>query len=219
MHLIYSAIDTARIRRFKADRPGEAELREKFGLPAGKQLYTFVGRLTPQKRPVEFLKLALRRIRYEDEFFVLVGDGELAGEAEAFITQHGLLNVKRIPYIANTLELNAISSGIIFTSAYEGLPIAMLEAISMGVPCFATDVGDIADVLHEYNCGEVFPVAMAADDLAAAFEAWLARREEYASSASMREEDILERFSSGNIAEQYVACWQAAMGEYKGSTS
>ena len=219
VHLIYSAIDTMRIRRFKASQPDEAALRAKFGLPQGKRLFTFVARLTPQKRPVEFLKLALQRIQHEDEFFVLVGDGELAREAEEFISKHALHNVKRIPYIENTLELNAISSGIIFTSAYEGLPIAMLEAISMGVPSFATDVGDIGDVLHEYCAGEVFPVAMAAEAVATAFAAWLWRREEYAVSLREREDDILERFSSRNIAEQYVACWQTAMGEYRRRTA
>lgn len=219
VHLIYSSIDTARIRHFKESLPDASTLRTKFGLPEGKRLYTFIARLTPQKRPIEFLKLALRRLKYEDEFFVLVGDGELAGEAEAFISQHGLHNVKRIPYIANTLELNAIASGIIFTSAYEGLPIAMLEAIAMGVPGFATDVGDIADVLREYGGGEVFPVALEADDVSGAFEAWLARREEYAAGLHSCEDDILERFSSGNIAEQYVACWQAATGEYRRRTA
>ena len=216
VHLIYSAIDTPRIRHFKANLPEVSTLRTKFGLPEGKRLYTFIARLTPQKRPIEFLKLALRRLKHEDEFFVLVGDGELAGESEAFISQHGLNNVKRIPYIANTLELNAISSGIIFTSAYEGLPIAMLEAIAMEVPCFATDVGDIADVLREYSGGEVFPVTLEADDVTEAFESWLTRREEYAASLHLRSEDILERFSSTNIAEHYVACWQKAAAEYTG---
>lgn len=215
VHLVYSAIDTERIRRFKAAQPSEAELREKLGLPIGKRLYTFVARLTQQKRPVEFLKLAMRRIQHEDEFFVLVGDGELARESEDFIDKNVLHNVKRIPYIENTLELNAISSGIIFTSAYEGLPIAMLEAISMGVPGFATDVGDIADVLHKYHGGEVFPVNMQADDVALAFEDWLVQCGEYSSSLRSLEGEILERFSSENIAEEYVTCWQAAMDEYK----
>jgi len=215
VHLVYHAIDTSRIRRFKAALPDEGALREKFGLPRGKRLYTFVGRLTPQKRPGKFLDLALRRIRHDDEAFVLVGDGELAKEVELFIGKQGLHNVKRIPYIQNILELNAISSGIIFTSAYEGLPIAMLEAISMGVPCFATDVGDVANVLHEYGGGEVIPVDIGAKDLEAAFEAWLARRDVYSASLRSREDDILERFSSRNIAEQYVTCWQTAMGEYR----
>lgn len=219
VHLIYSAIDTVRIRLFKATQPTDAALREKFGLPAGKRLYTFVARLSPQKRPVEFLKLALQRKSQEHEFFVLVGDGELAGEAEAFIARHTLNNVKRIPYIANTLELNAISSGIIFTSAYEGLPIAMLEAISMGVPCFSTDVGDIADVLYQYGGGGVFHVVTETVGVTKSFEAWLAQREGYANKLRLHEEEILNRFSSENISAQYVTCWQQAMGEYKGMKS
>jgi glycosyltransferase involved in cell wall biosynthesis len=214
IHLIYSAVDTARIRRFKQSKPKHDSLLLKFGLPAGKQIFTFVGRLTQQKRPIEFLRLAKERLKFDDEFFVLVGDGELASETQTFIKINDLQNVKCIPYIENTLELNAVSDGIIFTSAYEGLPIAMLEALAMGVPAFATDVGAIADVLTEYDGGVVIPVTLPASDVYKAFENWLRHRSDYVKSLVKNEQAILERFSSKNIAQQYVTCWESAMKQY-----
>ncbi|WP_431688714.1 glycosyltransferase [Hahella sp. NBU794] len=214
-HLIYSAVDTLRIQQFKQSQPDKAELRKKFGLPQGKRIFTFVARLTQQKRPLEFLKLAKLRGGNQDEYFVLVGDGELADEANAFIEKNELKNVKRIPYVENTLELHAVTDGIIFTSAYEGLPIAMIEALAMGVPAFATDVGDIADVVSEYYGGGVISVNLSDININSEFEDWLKNHQEYQVELKAREQDILDRFSSSNIAKQYVECWDGAIRQYK----
>ncbi len=217
IRLIYSAVNTSRIRSFKQSSPDPLTIKLKLGLPVDKKIFTFVARLTPQKRPLEFLHLAKQRLRYTDEYFVLVGDGELAPQALDFINQHALNNVMRIPYIEETLDLHAVSDGIIFTSAYEGLPIAMIEALAMGVPTFATDVGDIADVLAEYGAGTVVPATWSIDRVHEAFVAWLQRRGEYAANLKKCEHVILERFSSENISEQYVECWQTAMNRYRRS--
>lgn len=213
--LIYSAVDTSRIRSVKQSLPELELLRAKFGLPEGKQIFTFVGRLTTQKRPMEFLKLAEKRLSNEGEYFVLVGDGELAQETQDFVRKYGLTNVTAIPFVENTLELHAISNGIIFTSAYEGLPIAMIEAIAMGVPAFSTDVGDIADVLAEFGGGAVVPINTSTESMLKAFENWLSHRDEYVRSLNENEQKVLERFSSKSIAQEYVRCWENALNEYR----
>jgi glycosyltransferase involved in cell wall biosynthesis len=212
--LIYSAIDAARIREFKATRANARELRRKLGIPEGKRIFTFVARLTEQKRPLMFLELARRRLAHGDECFVLVGDGELAPQAMEFIAQHALTNVVRIAYIANTLELHQVSDGIVFTSAYEGLPIAMLEALAMGVPVFSTDVGDIADILDQYRSGRVIPVDASAEQVEDAFAQWLSAREELARNARSAEDQVLDRFSSETIAELYADLWDDGLGQY-----
>lgn len=213
--LIYSAVDTSRIRHFKQRQPAPGLYRKKYGLPENKQLFTFIGRLTQQKQPLEFLRLAKERIEHAAEYFVLVGDGELSLEAQAFISRHHLKNVTHIPYIENTLELHSISDGIIFTSAYEGLPIAMIEALAMGVPAFSTDVGDIADVLAEYAGGSVVPVNVSKEGWNSALADWIKRRKEYANNLRNHENAILDRFSSANIAKQYDHCWKTAMEHYE----
>jgi glycosyltransferase involved in cell wall biosynthesis len=212
--LIYSAIDAARIREFKATRPGAAEMRRKLGIPEGKRVFTFVARLTEQKRPLMFLELARRRLAHGDECFVLVGDGELAPQALEFIANHALTNVVRIAYVANTLELHQVSDAILFTSAYEGLPIAMLEALSMGVPAFSTDVGDIADVLKQYRSGAVIPVDASPEQVEQAFAHFVSRREELAGNARAAADAVIERFSSEAIAKLHADLWHDALGEY-----
>jgi glycosyltransferase involved in cell wall biosynthesis len=212
--LIYSVIDAS---KFESHTPtgDRAAIRQAFGLPEAKRTFVFMGRLVAQKRPLEFLRLAASR-RNQDELYVLVGDGELASAAEDYIQETGLSNVVRIPYVANTADLFSVTDGLIVTSSYEGLPIAMLEAMAMGVPVLATDVGDIADVLADFDAGEAVPEANPASVMANRMDGWQSRLERYRRSLSEKRGELRKRFSSNSIAAQYEACWRAAANGYRG---
>ncbi len=55
-----------------------------------------------------------------------------------------------------TLRDKYCSSEIfVFPSHYEGFPVALLEAISSGLPCIGTNVGGIPDILDNGGCGIV----------------------------------------------------------------
>lgn len=45
----------------------------------------------------------------------------------------------------------------VFPSHYEGFPVALLEAIAAGLPCIATNVGGVADILDQGRAGIVIP--------------------------------------------------------------
>ncbi|RQR67948.1 glycosyltransferase [Burkholderia sp. Bp9015] len=213
--LIYSAVNTDRIVDYKSGVQSRTKVLQKYDLPGDKRLFAFIGRLTAQKRPIEFLRLAAARALNNDELFVLVGDGELAPNVDMFIREQRLTNVVRIPYVANTLELDSVLDGLVFTSAYEGLPIAMLEALLLAVPTFATDVGDIGVVLEEFEGGLVYPVDASKAQMLEAFDRWLARHDQFRSALIANESALLERFSSRRIAGQYVDCFDKAMASYR----
>lgn len=217
--LIYSAVDIQRIIDFKATQSPPEAVRLKLGLPASSKLFTFVGRLTDQKRPLEFLKIAKSRQGYPDEFYVLVGDGELAKECVDFIRREKLDNVMRIPYVENTLELASVTEGLIITSAYEGLPIAMIEVLNFAVPVFATDTGDIQNVLDDYAGGRTIPVELGGESRDIAYAEWLASLAQYKASLLAFENDILQRFSSAEIANQYIDCFNKASLGYEEAAS
>lgn len=208
--LIYSAVNIQRIIDFKNSNSSSESIRQKMGLPTSKKIFSFVGRLTAQKRPLEFLKIAQSRVDYVDEYYVLVGDGELAKECEDFIKKEALGNVLRIPYIENTLELASVTEGLIITSAYEGLPIAMIEVLNFAVPVFATDTGDIQDVLQDYVGGRTVPVELNGKLRNMEYSEWLDLIPYYRASLLSFEDAILQRFSSAQIAQQYVDCFNQA---------
>lgn len=86
---------------------------------------------------------------------VLVGDGPERQNLEEKVNRIGLNRqvffVGKQPYQAIPDFLNK-SRIFVMASAFEGLPVAMLEALSCGLPVVVPDIGDIRDIaFHEYN--------------------------------------------------------------------
>ncbi|MGQ9368832.1 glycosyltransferase [Azospirillum sp. ST 5-10] len=209
--LIYSAIDAPRFDRPPADAAEKARLSALTGIPADRRCFAFIGRLTDQKAPLNFLELARRAAAAgSDDRFVLIGDGELAGACEAFVAGHGLANVQRIPFCNDLTQVYPLLAGLVVSSRYEGLPIAMLEAMAMGVPVFATDVGDIRAVLEDYGSGFTVPPDDA-EALAQGFARWQAALPEFAAKARDAAPEVRARFATATIAGQYEEGWRRAM--------
>lgn len=116
------------------------------------KIFLFIGRLAHQKNiPV------LLDVFQNPELqtcLLIIGDGddqikrkvELASkDAESKIVYLGPLN--------NVSYYLSLADGLILTSRYEGLPIVILEALSMGVPVISTPVGGIPDVIKDGKNG------------------------------------------------------------------
>ena len=201
------------IERSEAERAG---YREKWGLPEAARLIGWIGRLTPQKRPLEFLEFARRA---EGCHFVMIGNGELAGECDAFLEQHSVTCVTPVRFSNQMGELFAVMSGLVSTSAYEGLPISMLEALSMGVPIFGTDVGDVGLILEEYGAGRVTAAEWDLERYLAAFERWLAELPRWTTGAQEAAARVRQRFAGETVAGQYDQCWRRAIAERAATSS
>lgn len=146
--LIYPAFDGARFDPQAYPDEGIAALKLASGLPPDRPLFVFIGRMTAQKRPLAFLRLAEAiEATGEPAFFLMVGDGELAGEVDAFIRERTRGAVRRLQFTDRVPEILAMAEGLVLTSEYEGLPVVLLEALAMGRPALATDVGDVRAIL------------------------------------------------------------------------
>jgi len=110
-----------------------------------------VGRLDSQKNP-ELLLNAIGKLRSEglNVQWLIVGDGVLRpsltrmgiangiGVSMKFL---GLLPPAKIAELLNAADVFALSS------AYEGMPMALLEALGSGLPVACTDVGEVRRVV------------------------------------------------------------------------
>lgn len=128
-----------------------AALRKELGLEPDAKLVGRVGRFHPMKDHACFFEAAAAVSReMPSVHFVLAGDGvtpsctelsELAGKLENPSHVHFLGERPDVPSITAALDVACSSS------AYgEGFPNVIAEAMSCGVPCAATDVGDTAFV-------------------------------------------------------------------------
>jgi glycosyltransferase involved in cell wall biosynthesis len=209
--LIYPVLNEERVEEAMNSSAGTSDIRAAFKLPTDKRLFLFNGRLTKQKRPLDFLKLALSRKSQTDEHFVMLGDGELSDEVTSFIERNRLSNITRITFTDKVFEILKTVDGLIITSSYEGLPIAMLEALCMQVPVLSTDVGDIRLILEQYQCGEILPEVGNTTALKTVFMLWKDRLPVYHRALAAKASQICQRFSARAAASQYQQCWNEAL--------
>ena len=117
-------------------------------------------RLTAQKDPTTFLKIAQRVISTHPRMhFVCVGDGELRNDANRFIEENGLSsNVHLLGYRNDAERIVAAFDIYLLTSLYEGLPYSLVESLRAGVPIVATDVTGNNEVVRPGVNGYLFPI-------------------------------------------------------------
>lgn len=124
-----------------------------------------VGRLDSQKNPLLLVDgFALLARRHAAARLVLVGDGALRNEVEARIAHHrlgervvlaGLRGPREVADMLRNADCFALSS------AYEGMPMCVLEALGSGIPVVSTRVGEVARVVKPGVTGELVEEANA----------------------------------------------------------
>lgn len=98
---------------------------------------------------------------------LIVGDGPLRAETEERIREAQLTDsVRLLGTRADVPDLMNAADAYVMSSAWEGLPMVLLEAAATGLPIVATDVGGNAQIVRQEETGELVPagdsVALAA---------------------------------------------------------
>ena len=132
--ILSNGVDTDRFRPPKD--PAERErLREEFGLPIGRPLALFVGRLVPKKGIN--IALAAPREGYE---LVVAGSGDArALDGRAGVHFLGSLRPERVAELMRACDV------LVLPTVGEVFPLVVKEAMSTGLPVVTTDEPDYAD--------------------------------------------------------------------------
>jgi glycosyltransferase involved in cell wall biosynthesis len=141
--------------RFEDTQPSGAIIRQEFNIPGDAPLIGIIARLTEQKDHETFLRAAARILEHIPETrFMIVGDGPLRSSLEKLALSLGIRNSvvfggvrKDIPSILSALDI------LVFSSRWEGLPVALLEGMASHLPVVATAVGSIPAVLDNEVTG------------------------------------------------------------------
>ena len=138
-----------------------AAVRAEWGIPADAPVVGTVAVFRMQKRLDYWLDVARQVSNVIPEtHFLLVGDGPLRAEVEAGIRERGLESVVHLAGLQEeTRPYFAAFDVYLMTSQFEGLPIALLEAMAMAVPPVVTAVGGVPELVENGRNGYLHPFA------------------------------------------------------------
>lgn len=89
---------------------------------------------------------------------VIVGEGRIQDDLQAQIDEHNLSNVVKLAGFRKDIERLSLSSDFyLMPSLSEGLPYALLEAASLGLPALVSEVGGMAKLLDHDETGYLAP--------------------------------------------------------------
>jgi glycosyltransferase involved in cell wall biosynthesis len=141
------------------------------GIRTGTTVLLSIGRLVYQKAH-NVLVEAMRTVAVQAPRTALyiAGEGQLRAELEVQL-RHAQLeeNVRLLGNRADVPELLALSDIFVLPSRWEGLPIALLEAMGAGLPVVATNVEGVDEVVQDGVQG----LLVSPDDAAALADALL----------------------------------------------
>ncbi len=184
-----------------------AKLDHELGL-AGTQVVAIVGRLVAQKAHERFVAAArLVAAARPATRFLVVGDGPRRSAIERQVAYAGLSD--RVLFTgrrADAREIIARAQVLVFSSEWEGLSIAALEALAAGTPVVSTDVEGMRELLNG-GAGAVVPLDGGAA-LGERLLELLGNEPERQAMGRIGRELIARDFSLDEMIDAYVALYE-----------
>jgi glycosyltransferase involved in cell wall biosynthesis len=184
--------------------------RRRLGIPEDAEVIGTAARLAVQKAPLDMVR-AFARLGRPDAYMVWLGDGELRPETERLIERLGvggrfllLGDRSDVPELLPAFDVCAISS------LWEGLPCAVVEAMTCGIPVVATAVNSVPEVVIPGRTGLVARPADPAS-LARALAFMLDHPDAAARMARAARRHIGEQFSSEALGREIGNAYATAL--------
>lgn len=124
------------------------KLREKLGLKTGIKIIVYLGRLAYGKGLFKWLEAAaILNKSMPSLHFVLAGDGPLKAQIQEKASALKISNISFIGWQEKVQEVLDDFDVMLMTSEFEGLPVVIMEALCLGIPVVAPDIGGIREIL------------------------------------------------------------------------
>lgn len=201
LSLVENGVDTTRFR------PEVAPLaRGDCGIPEDAFLFGSAMRLSEQKHPLGLLDAFAAVLKSEPNcWLALAGDGPLHAATLARAGELGIEGHVRLLGPRNDLErFYPMLDCFVLPSLYEGLPLALLEAMAVALPIVSTAVGQVPGVLTGLPAALVPPGDPRAlgEAMRGALVAGRTRRPEL-------RQRVIERYSVARMARDYAALYRS----------
>jgi glycosyltransferase involved in cell wall biosynthesis len=155
--VIENGIDPLQVN--KLSQTDRNALRTEMGVPSGTVLLLTVGRLTVQKGHAVLLDAIVQlKEKGLQPVFAFAGDGPLRVELEEKAQQLRISSQIRFLGVRDDINELLLSADIfVQPSLWEGLSLALLEALLAGIPVVATQVEGVVDVVEDGHSALLVP--------------------------------------------------------------
>jgi len=148
--IIFNGVDT---KLFAPNSENRSLVRKKYKINRDTILLGMVARYTPLKDHRTLLKsLSLLNNLKQDWICILSGRGIDHDNYELLEMINSLNLSKKVLLIGTQININEIYNALdlhILSSTSEGFPNCLIEALSSGIPCISTNVGDAKFILKD----------------------------------------------------------------------
>lgn len=145
----------------QAPKDSRERIRNTYGISSTSPLIGVIGRLSPEKGQMDFLKALLYVLKeITDVRALIIGDGPDRQALECFSVKNNLASsVIFAGYQTNMAEIYDALDLVVMPSLSEGMPNVALESLACSKPLIATAVGGVPEVIESGRTGILVPPA------------------------------------------------------------
>ncbi len=129
------------------------DVHKEFNIPVKTKIVLFAGLMVPRKGVEKIIQMA-HDLKREDVVFILAGDGP---EKEKYISIAKKMGLSgKVLFLGWRKDMSRLYQGsdlFVLPAEGEGLPGVVMEAMSYGVPCVASDIPCIPDLIEDGKDG------------------------------------------------------------------
>ena len=203
------------------DLDRRSQLRQEWGIPEDGILCFTAARLDPCKG-YQYQVMAMQQLQQNAVFsrlyFVWAGQGSVSDRLQKMVNELGIND--RVRFLGERLDVPELLDAadiFILPSQFEGMPLAIMEAMAKGVPVIATAVSGIPEELG--HTGALLPdpkvdsqatIAALADTL----KAWASQPEKLPELGQACRERAIELFHEDTMLEKYFELIQQTLASH-----
>ena len=173
-----------------------------------------VGRLTPEKGHqylIEALHILNTKFNRQNFTATILGDGALHAELVQLVSSYDLSDRIQIPgFCDDIFPILSTAHLFVLPSLHESSPNALIEAMGVGLPCVASSVGGVLDLIDHQDNGLLIP-PQASGALAEALNDLLTNQELAVYLGRNARRRIEEMFDSDRSIQQLEAVYEDSL--------
>lgn len=215
--VIHSGIELNEFKEITLDE--KLKFKRELGIPENSSIIGTVGRLVPVKGP-EYLLEAARIIiaKYPDIYIIFTGDGPLLQSLERKAQEMAInKNIGFLGWRNDIAKIIAIYDVFALPSLNEGMGRVLVEAMALGKPIVASDVGGIPDLVTHGENG--FLVSPREPEQLAKYIQILLEDRDRREKMGQAGREIVRNFSNEKMIEKIVALYKELITQKNISSS